>query len=233
MNASSVPMGSEREKARRQREGRPVGISLAATIAVFPIGATRIRWVGTPAQRASECRRTTRLPGRGGRTSVRHEQVEDVGADLARVTVPFVFPVAVKLPAGTRQRITVVLAPAVDRLMGLAEEAIGPVMGRGGHETRRGYRGDDFAVPGERPVQLDAHFQVDLVIQVDRDVPASPRDLLRTKDIPDGAAGFRDDLREFPGGRATAHDRQRATDELFESDNVFHANTHCRRTAWL
>jgi hypothetical protein len=80
-------------------------------------------------------------------------------------------------------------------------------------------------VPGERAVQLDAHFQVDLAVEVDRNMPTRARDLLRTKDIPNGTTGGRYDLREFMGGCATAHDRQRATAELFDSDNVFHANS--------
>jgi hypothetical protein len=108
------------------------------------------------------------------------------------------------------------------------EEAVGAEVGRGGDEARRGGRGDDLAVPGERPVELDANFQVDLAVQVDRDVTAGTRDLLTTEDIPDGTAGVRDDLREFVGGCATADDRERACAELFESDDVSHKKTPSR-----
>src|SRR5215831_12942332 len=56
-------------------------------------------------------------------------------------------------------------------------------------------------------------------------MPTRARNLLRTNYIPNGTAGSRYDLREFMWGRATAHDCQRATAELFDSDDVFHANS--------
>src|SRR5439155_17462177 len=119
---------------------------------------------------------------------------------------------------------SVVRAPQANRLVRLVELTVRPEMGRRGHEAGRGGRADDFAVPGERGVQFDAHFQVDRTVQIDRDVPPGTWDVLRADDAPHRAAGIRNDLGEFPGTRATAHDGKRTAAELFESDGVFHAN---------
>src|SRR5439155_10428871 len=100
-------------------------------------------------------------------------------------------------------------APLANRLMGRVELTVGPVMGRGNNKTGRGDRADHFAVPGERGVQLDAHLEVDLPVQVDRDVPPGARDLLRADDGPDRTAGVRHDLREFVWSCAPADNRQR------------------------
>src|SRR5262245_58895710 len=56
-------------------------------------------------------------------------------------------------------------------------------------------------------------------------MPACPRDLLSADDTPHGSTGVRNDLREFLLSRAAAHNRERTTTELFESDGVFHANS--------
>src|SRR5262249_41074645 len=144
-------------------------------------------------------------------------------ADPGRVAVPFLQPVTVNLPVGTRRRIPVVGAPQTNRLVCLVELTVRPVMGRGGDPTSRGGRADNLAVPGERGVQFNAHFQVDHIVPVERDVPAGSRDLLRADDAPYQAAGIRNDFREFVAGRATADNRKRTAGELFESDGVFHA----------
>src|SRR6185312_14178986 len=65
----------------------------------------------------------------GGRTRIRHQQVEDIGADPRRIAVPFIFPVTVNLPVGTCQRVPAVRAPPADRLMGLVKSAVRPEMG--------------------------------------------------------------------------------------------------------
>src|SRR6516162_1037248 len=80
-------------------------------------------------------------------------------------------------------------------------------------------------MPAERPVELDAHFQVDLTIQINRDMAPCASDLLRSNDVPNRAAGVRHDLGEFVCSGATADDRERATAELFKPDDVFHANS--------
>jgi hypothetical protein len=77
-------------------------------------------------------------------------------------------------------------------------------------------------VPGERGVQLDADFQIDHTVEVDCDVPARSRDLLRADDVPHGTASFRNDLREFVWFRAPADHRQRTAGELFDADDVIH-----------
>jgi hypothetical protein len=84
-------------------------------------------------------------------------------------------------------------------------------------------------MPGERPVELDAHFRVDLTIQVDRNMAACTRDLLRTNYLPNRTAGVRYDLREFMGSCPTTYDRKRASAEPFEPYNVLHANALLHR----
>src|SRR5262249_45958638 len=70
----------------------------------------------------------------------------------------------------------------------------------------------------------DPHFQVNLAVPVERDVPTRTLDLLRADDAPHGAAGVGHDFGKFLRTRPTAHNRKRTTAELFESDIVFHAN---------
>jgi hypothetical protein len=77
-------------------------------------------------------------------------------------------------------------------------------------------------MPAEWPVELDAHFQVDLIIQVNRNMAAGTRDLLRANYIPDGTTGVRYHFRELLRSCATAYDRNRASAEPFDLDNVFH-----------
>jgi hypothetical protein len=84
-------------------------------------------------------------------------------------------------------------------------------------------------MPGERPVELDAHFQVDLIIQVNRNMAACTRDLLRANNIPNSAAGVRHHLQELMGSCATAYDGKRASAVLFEPDFVFHEHHLCLR----
>ena len=96
-------------------------------------------------------------------------------------------------------------------------------MGRRGNGAGWGRRDDHLAVPGERAVQLDAHLKVDLTVQVHRDMPTCPRDLLRADDTPHCSTGVRNDLGRDPVPPRTAHHRKRTTAELFESDVVFHA----------
>jgi hypothetical protein len=114
--------------------------------------------------------------------------------------------------------------------MRLVKQVVRPEMGRCGHEAWRGCRNDDFPIPGERPVEFDAHFQIDLTIQVDRKMAPCTRDLLRPDYIPNSTAGVRYDLREFMGSCATTYDRKPASAEPFEPYKVFHANTLCLRT---
>jgi hypothetical protein len=67
-------------------------------------------------------------------------------------------------------------------------------------------------------------LHVDLIIPVERDVPACTRDLLGADDTSHQAAGLWNDLGEFLQSRPTAHDGKRTTAELFEPDIIFHAN---------
>src|SRR5262249_48407590 len=133
-------------------------------------------------------------------------------------------PVTVNLPTWTCQRIPVVSAPPANRLMRLVELTVRAVMGRGGDRARWRGRGDHVAVAGERGGQLDAYFQVDLIVPVDRDMPACTWNLLGADDTPHRAASFWYDPGQFLYGRATAHHGKRMPRVLFESYDVFHAD---------
>src|SRR5262245_5618801 len=131
---------------------------------------------------------------------------------------------AVDFPVGAGHGVTLIRAPPADCLVRLAEPAVGAKVYRRGDRAGGRGRADNFAVPGERGIQFDAHFQVDHIIPVERDVPARPHDLLRADDAPYGAAGVGNDSGEFLQARPTAHDSEGTTAELLESDVVFHAN---------
>src|SRR5262249_55479807 len=107
--------------------------------------------------------------------------------------------------------------------MCLVELTVRPVMGRCGNGTGWGSRADHLAVTRERGVQFDTYFKIDLTVPVNRDMSTCPWHLLGADDRPDGATGVWNDLREFRGTRATAHNRKWLTAVLFESDVVFHA----------
>ena len=77
--------------------------------------------------------------------------------------------------------------------MRLAEPAVRPVMGCCGNEADRGGRADHLAAPGERAGHLDTHFEGDLAVPVDRDMPARPRHLLGAEGRPHDAAGVGND----------------------------------------
>jgi hypothetical protein len=68
-------------------------------------------------------------------------------------------------------------------------------MARGGDEARRSARADDLAGAREWGVHLDAHFQVDLVIEVDGDMPTGSRDVLGADDPPHHPARIGNDPR--------------------------------------
>src|SRR5262249_20177777 len=118
------------------------------------------------------------------------KQAEDIGADLGWVAVPVVFPVTVNLPIGAGQHMSVRGAPCADRLIRLVKQLVRPEMSCRSHQAWRRCREADLAMSGERPIELDAHFQVDLTVQVNRNMAACTRDLLCANDIPNGATGF-------------------------------------------
>src|SRR5262245_29915024 len=102
--------------------------------------------------------------------------------------------------------------------MCLTEATVRPVMSRRGHGAGRGRRVDHFTVPTEGGLQLYAYFQVDLAVQVDRDVTARPRDRPRPDNAPHRPASGRHNLREVLGRRPTADHCERTTGVLFEAD---------------
>src|SRR4051794_25439055 len=123
---------------------------------------------------------------------------------------------AVDFPAGAGQLVTVLRGPVADCLMCLVEEGVGAEVRRGDHRAGRCGRTDDLAVAVEGGFELDADFQVDLLVPVERDVPARTRELLRADDAPHEAAGLWDDPGEFLNTRPTTHDGERTTVELFK-----------------
>jgi hypothetical protein len=169
-----------------------------------------------------------RRPGCYSRTTSRHpvclDQVEDIRADLGWVGIPFVCPMTVDFPVGAGQFVTMIGAPLANCLMCLVETVVGTEVRRRGYRAGRGERDGNLAVPGERSVQFDANFQVDLTVPVDRDVSACTRDLLRADDTPYQAASVWYDLGEVLRTRPATHDGKWVTAELFEPDCVFHAN---------
>lgn len=81
----------------------------------------------------------------------------------------------------------------------------------------------NFTVSGKWGVHFDTNFQVDLAIQVKRNVPASSLDLLRAKRIPHGSAGTRYDFRKLIPSYSKAHNCKWSTvDDLFELNFVLH-----------
>ncbi len=62
----------------------------------------------------------------------------------------------------------------MDRVVGRVEPAVGAEVRCRGDRPRRGDGADHFAVTGERCLELDADFEVDLVVEIQGDVPPSP-----------------------------------------------------------
>ena len=105
-------------------------VDLTFKTAKTPIGERNItRFTPAAFYRASEPlipprRRRHYMPARialPGRLAARIQQVEHIGANLARVLVPCVHPMTVNLPIGPGRRVTVSRAPIADRLMRFAQ----------------------------------------------------------------------------------------------------------------
>ena len=97
-------------------------------------------------------------------------------------------------------------------------------MHRRGYSAGRGGRVDNVTVPGERPVKFDTHFQVDFVIPIERDMPASTHNFLRAYHAPDRAARVWNDLGEFVRAGPEKNDRKGTTGDMFDPDVVLHLN---------
>src|SRR5262245_42817794 len=95
-------------------------------------------------------------------------------------------------------------------------------MSRCGDASGWSHRTAHFASPGEGSGHFDAHFQVDLTVPVNRNVPACALYPLSAMDIPHGATGRRNNFGEFWLARASAHHGEGLTGLLFESDFVCH-----------
>src|SRR5206468_1250983 len=133
-----------------ERRGLPpwlestTGVIPVARRELTPTPCTRRRRTAPPSAGQRYRRRTSPRPGRRrratrrprpeswGRTPARGQQVEHLGGDLRRVAISFVLPVAVNLRVRASRRVAIVPAPPADRLVGLAEKPVRPVVGRRG-----------------------------------------------------------------------------------------------------
>jgi hypothetical protein len=121
-------------------------------------------------------------------------------------------------------------APPPDCLVRLGELVVRAELYRRGDRPAGSGRTGDFIAPHEWGVQFNPHFHVEHIIPVERDMPACTRDLLRADNVPYPAAGVGDNLGEFLQARPTPHHGEGTTADLFESDDVFHANHLAWRT---
>lgn len=163
-----------------------------------------------------------RLTARLFQSDVGNDKIANLRANLGRVAVPFVLPVAVDFPTGANQGVSVIAAPLENRVVGLVEPAVGAEMRGEGDQASRRRGADDFAVPGKRSLQLDADFEVDLAIEIDRDMPAGPCDFLGPDDAPHKAAGLRHDLGKLSLACEPAHHCQWTTGTVFDLNVVWH-----------
>src|SRR5262245_24305268 len=118
------------------------------------------------------------------------KQVIDIGANLARVLVPVVLPMAVDFPLRTGELVPVGGAPLLNRAVRFVQSLIRSEMRRRRDEARRRGREDDLSMARERSIQLDTDFEIDLAVEIDSNVPPGAGNLLRTDHVPDSAAGI-------------------------------------------
>jgi hypothetical protein len=111
--------------------------------------------------------------------------------------------------------VTVFRAPLADRLVRRVELLVGTVMRRCGNWPGWSRRADDFTAAGKGSGHFDAHFQVDLTVPVNGEVPARAGYLMSAENIPHDSAGFGDNPRELLRPSAPAYHSQRTTSLFF------------------
>jgi len=153
---------------------------------------------------------------------VRLQQIVDIRSYFRRVTLPRVFPVVIDFPAWAGQCVTVLCTPLANRTMRLRQTCIRPEMHRRGNGAGGHGGAEDVVLVIDRGSQLDAHFKIHLIIQIERDKPARPRDLFRLDGVPHHAAGVRNDFGQFLQARPTPHNGKWVTADLFASNVICH-----------
>src|SRR6266576_6137027 len=96
--------------------------------------------------------------------------IEHVRADLRRIVVPCLLPMTVDLPLRTSQPVIVFCAPFLNRSVRSAKTTIGPKVRGGCRRTDWGGGTDDLPFLRKGPLYLDASFQTDAPVPVDRHV---------------------------------------------------------------
>jgi len=94
--------------------------------------------------------------------------------------------------------------------MGRFQLVVGAEVHGGGDGARREGGADDFAMACPGRLEFDADLEVDLIVQIEGNVPAGAFDLLGANDVPDDATGFGNDFGKLLQSCTTADDRERA-----------------------
>ncbi len=125
------------------------------------------------------------------------QQMEHIGADLRRVCVPILFPVAVDFPTNTRTPESTLSAPLADRRMCPAQPIVGTKMDSRHHPPGRQPRAMNPVVADERLRHFHAHLGRSSRIRIQRHMSPRPRQTGRADKRPNLAASRGDERRQF------------------------------------
>src|SRR5271156_5069733 len=103
---------------------------------------------------------------------------------------------SINLPIRSRRSVIVLSAPGEDRFVGLTQQVVGSDVRRMRGQSGRGRRQDYGAITNQHGRRLDAAFDIDLIVQIYRDMSASAGDLIRAYEVPNPTAGVRNDFRQ-------------------------------------
>jgi len=126
------------------------------------------------------------------------QQIEDVGADLRGIAIPFVDPVAVDLPVWAGKRLALGRAPIMNRQVCFTEFSVGTKVRHGGRVARRQGGADDLVLSRKRSLQFDPHLGVDETVSgvaVQGHVPPSVVYLRGLYGFPNQATSLRNEPR--------------------------------------
>jgi len=141
--------------------------------------------------------------------------MEHVGANKRRIRVPRLLPVSVDLPVGTGSTMTVGGAPVLYGIVRRAQAIVRAKMS-GVRDESRGCGGDHNAISLlERALELDANLETNVPVPVDGHVPAR-FPALRSDSVPDEAAAFGHDPRQFGRRRDASNDGEGSAGQLFD-----------------
>ena len=133
----------------------------------------------------------------------------------------------VDFPVRSSQSATVIRAPPADGSVCFVKAAVRPDMHRCGDRSTGHSRAHDLAVTRKRrpAIQLYAHFQVDLAVEVQSYVALGTLNRSRPKHVPDEAAGLRYDMRQFAQLRSSSNHSGRNRRDLLDPDGIGHLST--------